>query len=307
MKPFFLTSALTSTLFAVALSGALSSAPASAQTAVSDLQAPEARIGETAEIDGATIFYEVAGDGPALMLLHGYPLSGALFARVRDELDDDFTVVTLDHRGYGLSRAPDVPSDVATYAQDALALMDRLGIDQAAIGGMSMGGPIVLEMYARAPERFSSMILIDTIASAASPAEAGIWRGVQTMVERGGVEAIVPFLMPQMLTGETRMNEPEQAEYLTRVMKGATKDAAMGGAIALESRPDLSNVLETIEVPTLVLVGRADPVYAYEVSLKMVETIGDAAEAAIVPGASHAAIFERPVASAEAIRRFLSR
>ena len=60
--------------------------PAHAQTPVGDLQAPDARAGEIAEVDGASIFYDAAGEGPPVMLLHGYPLSGALFARMRDEL-----------------------------------------------------------------------------------------------------------------------------------------------------------------------------------------------------------------------------
>ena len=75
-----------SALLAV-LSGAFIT-PALAQTPLGDVQAPDARAGEYAEVNGARIFYEAAGDGPPLVLLHGYPLSGALFAQVRDELDD---------------------------------------------------------------------------------------------------------------------------------------------------------------------------------------------------------------------------
>lgn len=275
-------------------------------TPVADLQAPSERVGAFAEVDGARIFYEAAGDGPTLMLLHGYPLSGALFARMRDELEDDYTVVTVDHRGYGLSEADENPGTVERYAEDALAVMDELGIENAAIGGMSMGGPITLKMHEIAPERFTSMILIDTIAAPASPMEAGIWSGVQERVEAEGVGGIIPFLMPQMLTGETRATMPDQVEYLTGVMEQASTEAALGGAKALETRPDLRPELEVIEVPTLVLVGRADPVYAYEVSRGMVDAIGANAEIAIIDGASHAAVFERPVEAAAAIERFLS-
>ena len=275
-------------------------------TPVGDLQAPSERTGEYADLDGARIFYEATGEGAPLVLLHGYPLSGALFSRMRDALEDRYSVVTLDHRGYGLSEAETNPGTIEQYASDALAVMDELGLDRAAIGGMSMGGPIVLEMYRQAPERFSAMILIDTIAAPASPMEAGIWRGTQERVEAEGVDGIVGFLMPQMLTGATRANEPAQVDYLTTVMEGASKDAALGGAEALETRPDLRPVLEGIEVPTLVLVGRADPVYSFEVSQGMVDAIGDNARIAIIEGASHAAVFERPAESAKAIGDFLA-
>ena len=185
--------------------------------------------------------------------------------------------------------------------------MDELGLESAAIGGMSMGGPIVLEMFSQAPERFDAMILIDTIAAAASPMEAGIWRGVQERLEAQGIDGITSFLMPQMLTGETRQDEKAQVDYLTKVMKGATLEAALGGAKALETRGDYSATLEAIEVPTLVLVGLADPVYPFEVSQMMVDAIGDNAELAIIPGASHAAVFEQPVAAGEAIKTFLAK
>ena len=298
---------LTRALLAGAFSGALAaSAIAQDATPVADLQAPDARVGEFAEVNGARIFYEAAGDGPALMLLHGYPLSGALFARMRDALQDDYTVVTVDHRGYGMSEADEQPGTIAQYAEDALAVMDELGIESAAIGGMSMGGPITLEMFRQQPDRFSSMILIDTIAAPASPMEAGIWDGSIEKIEADGVGGIIPFLMPQMLTGETRQTMPEQVEYLTTVMEEASKEAAIGGAMALRDRPDLSATLEEIEVPTLVLVGRADPVYAYEISQDMVDAIGENAEIAIIEGASHAAVFEKPVEAANAISGFLA-
>jgi len=299
--PFSKLAALTA-----AMTVAATSVSAQDAMAVSALQAPEAREGDYAEVNGARIFYEARGDGPPVVLLHGYPLSGALFARMRDGLEDEHTVITLDHRGYGLSEAPETPDSVVTYAEDALAVMDKLGIEQAAIGGMSMGGPIVFEMFRQAPDRFSSMLLIDTIAAPASPAEAGLWQGMADMVRSDGVEAIIPALLPDMLTGQTRQDQPEVVEYLTAVMEGASKDAAIGGAVALADRPDSTPTLEEIEVPTLVLVGLADPVYSFEIAQSMVDAIGDNAELAIIPGASHAAVFEAPAEAAAAVVQFLS-
>ena len=89
--------------------------------------------------------------------------------------------------------------------------------------------------------------------------EAGLWRGVAERVEEKGVDGIVSFLMPDMLTGETRMQSPAVTDYLSTVMKGATKEAAVGGAMALAQRPDYTETLDKIEVPTLVLVGLGRP------------------------------------------------
>lgn len=262
--------------------------------AVDALQSPSERVGEYYETeDGARIFYEVAGDGPPMLLLHGYPLSGALFARVRDALQDDYTIVTVDHRGYGLSEAPETPDNVGTYADDALAVLDHLGFETAVIGGMSMGGPVTLSMYEKAPDRFTGMILIDTTASAANPAEAGLWQGVAEVARTKGKEPIITTLLPDMLTGETRLNEPAVSDYLSAIMEGSSVESFIGGAVALAERPDFTDLLSEIDVPALVVVGLEDSLYPIHVARDMADQIPDA-ELAIIPGGSHAAIFEAP-------------
>ncbi len=267
---------------------------------VSSLQAPAQRSGEFAEVNGARIFYEARGNGPAMLLVHGYPLSGALFARVRDALQTDYKVITLDLRGYGKSDAPGTPDSIDVYAKDALAVLDKLGIDKAIIGGMSMGGPIVLSMYRQAPQRFSGMILIDTIAAAASPAEAGLWNGMADMIRAGNMDGVTKMLLPDMLTGPTRMEQKPVVDYLEAIVKQASKEGAIGGAVALAKRPDASSMLGQIKVPTLIMVGLSDTVYPFEISQGMHEAIPNST-LAIIPGAAHAAVFEQPGHAAAAI------
>ncbi|HEV7265203.1 MAG TPA: alpha/beta hydrolase [Falsiroseomonas sp.] len=235
-----------------------------------------------------------------MLLLHGYPLSGALFARVRDGLAARHRVVTLDHRGYGFSGTPGVPDNIEVYGRDVLAVMQRIGLERATIAGMSMGGPITFEMYRQAPQRFTGMVLIDTVAAPANPAEAGLWQGVAEMVRQNRVEAILPVLTKEMLTGDTRMNQPALVQYLQGVMKEAKRDAALGGAIALATRPDYTGLLGQIRVPTLVFVGREDSVYPVEIAQRMHQQIqGSTLE--VIPDAAHAAIFEKPEPSVQAI------
>lgn len=169
--------------------------------------------------------------------------------------------------------------------------MDELGVEQAIVGGMSMGGPIVFEMYRQAPDRFNGMILIDTIAAPASPAEAGLWQGVARQAQEMGVESLVPFLMKNMLTGETRRENPDLTGYLGGLMTEASQEAAIAGATALANRPDSTNTLGQITVPTLILVGLADTLYPFEIAQMMQEGI-PTAELVILPGGSHAAIIE---------------
>lgn len=261
---------------------------------------PTNRQGEYVEVNGARIFYQVAGQGAPMLLMHGYPLSGALFARNRDALAARYQVITIDHRGFGSSSAPGIPDSIAVYADDALAVMDQLGIGRAIVGGHSMGGQIMLEMYQRAPDRFRAMILIDTNAAAATPAEAGLERGTAEIVRQMGVDAIVPAFVAEMLRGETRLNQPELVGYLSVVMKQASVDAGIGGALALATRPDYMPLLGQIQTPALVFVGVADTLYPPEISMMMYEALPHA-QLALISDGSHAAIFEVPDRSSEAI------
>lgn len=241
--------------------------------------------------DGARIHYQVTGSGEPMLLVHGYPLSEELFSQNRDALAANYQVITPTLRGYGMSEAPDDTATIETYATDMLALMDELGVQQAIIGGMSMGGPIVFEMYRQAPERFKGLILIDTIAAPAGAPEAGLWNGVAQLVQDNGVEALVPVLLKDMLTGETRMNQPEQVQLLTGIIEQASVNGAVAGANALATRPDSQPTLSEITVPTLIIVGLGDTLYPFEIARGMNEAILNS-ELAILDGASHAAIYE---------------
>ncbi len=278
---------------ATAGSGMMGGLMGEGMPAVASLPAPDARQGSYAEVNGARIFYQVSGQGQPLVLLHGYPLSGALFARNRDALAAHFRVITIDHRGYGKSTAPGVPDSADIYASDALAVMTQIGIQQAIIGGHSMGGPITFGMYRTAPERFRGMMLIDTIAAAASPIEMGLWNGFATQARQQGVASLVGPLIKDMLSGDTRTKRMDEVTYLGNVIKECSVDAAVGGAKALANRSDATALLGQIKVPTLVYVGVEDSIYPVKIAMMMKNAIPNSTLVTI-PGAAHAAVFEAP-------------
>jgi len=250
------------------------------------------------EVNGARIAYRVQGHGPALMLIHGYPLSGELFARNRAALARHYTVVTPDLRGFGSSTTPDADGSVQIYAKDMLGVMDHLHVTKAIIGGMSMGGPVVLEMYREAPQRFRGLILIDSTTSPASPVEQGEWTGFGKLAEQKGVAAQIPLLMPNMLTAKTRMANMPLVSFVGGIVKRASVKAAVGGGKTLATRPDSRKT--KIGVPVLILEGMDDPLYPVEMAKKIhQDTPGS--RLAIIPGAAHAAIIEKPELCNQAI------
>ena len=258
------------------------------------------RQGAYADINGARIFYQVAGQGTPLLLIHGFPLSGQLYQGQLAELSKHFTVITPDLRGFGKSLAPDGNGSIQTYAQDMLALLDHLGIQTAIVGGHSMGGQITLEMYKEQPARFAGMLLIDTDPMAASFVEKGQWQGYREQGANAGVSSIVPIIEPQLLTGVTRALDSAKSTTMANILAEASVNGVLGGGQALATRPDYTGLLGSIAVPTLVLVGLEDPVYAFPVS-QMTKAAIPNAQLAVILGASHASIFERPGLANQAI------
>ncbi len=262
--------------------------------------AADTRQGSTFSFNGAQIFYQVTGTGTPLVLVHGYPLSGALFAYQQAGLASRFQVITLDLPGFGQFTATGGSASTAYYAQAVLALLDHLGIAKAVIGGHSMGGLIVEELYREAPQRFAGMILIDTVAAAAPTIEKAEWIGYGVQATEQGVPSILPNIVPTLLTGTTLLNTPSVGTAIDDIIAEASVAGAQGGAETLVLRPDYTALLPTIAVPTLVLEGVDDGVYAFPVAQQIQAAI-KGSTLALIPNAGHVSIFEQPAAANQAI------
>ena len=272
----------------------LTAGPASAQAKSGSVQ-----------VGSATIAYRVQGHGPAMMLVHGYPLSGELFSKNRAALARHYTVVTPDLRGFGSSTTPDTKGGVKLYAKDMFAVMDHLSVKKAIIGGMSMGGPVVLEMYREQPQRFRGLVLIDSTTFPANDVEKAEWPGFGKQAQDKGVASMIPALMPQMLTTKTRTSNPALVKFIGGIVKKGSVNAAVGGGSTLADRPDSRPMMKNAKIPVLIIVGQDDPIYPLEMAQKMHQDIPDS-HLAVIPGAAHAAIIEKPEACNQALSAWAS-
>ena len=279
--------------------------PIPTPTAAQAVQADQ-RQGQYIDVNGARIFYQVAGRGTPLLLIHGFPLSGELYDGQLAGLSSQFEVITPDLRGFGKSTIPNANGSDETYAQDIIALMDHLGIQKAIIGGHSMGGQIALELYREVPQRFLGMILFDTNPMAASIVEQAEFPAFGVQSQNLGVPSIVSTITPQMLTGYERLTDPSRTLEMMDILAEGSVNGVVGGGEALATRMDYSAMLPKITVPTLVVVGVDDPIYPLEIS----ETTKDAVPTstlAIIPVAEHASMFERPDLVNAVIREWAER
>lgn len=255
---------------------------------------------KTVRVNGADIHYKVAGQGQPLLLIHGYPLSGDLFQAQREALSGQFKVITPDLPGFGQSgnlqdgSSGQAGVSIGHYAQTMLAFMDALGIEQAVIGGHSMGGMITLAMYEQAPERFAGMLLIDTAAIAAPLPRKKLWMGVATTAsQQGGKSMLVELLIPNMFSGDTRLTNAPEVGTLKTIIGNASTAGLVAGAHALAQRPSYVDLLSNVDVPTLIVVGSDDTLTPIALAKNMQKKIAGS-QLAIIKDASHAAVIEAP-------------
>jgi pimeloyl-ACP methyl ester carboxylesterase len=138
-----------------------------------------------AKVNGVELAYEVVGSGEPMLLIHGAHLADALRPLVAEPTLERFQRIRYHRRGLGGSTRPVAagPTSVPEQAQDAVGLLDHLGVDRAHLAGHSFGGMIALELAAQHPTRVASLVLLEP-AFFTTPAGAAFGRAVTPLVER---------------------------------------------------------------------------------------------------------------------------
>jgi pimeloyl-ACP methyl ester carboxylesterase len=213
---------------------------------------------EQIEVDGLRIAYEQAGEGPALILLHGYVGDGpGTWRRQLDQLSDEFTVVAWDAPGVGRSSDPPPEFRLPDYADCLAGFVDALGLERPHVAGLSFGGGLALELYRRHPSLPKSLVLASAYAGlAGSLPHDEVERRVQQVLE-------LADLPPDRFVREvtpTLFSESTPAETVDEFAANASAfhPAGLRAMIRSIAEADLRDVLPAIDVPTLLIYGDND-------------------------------------------------
>ena len=255
-------------------------------------------------VDGGELEYAVSGDGPALLLLHAFPL-GLFMWEAQAEALAAHRVIRFDARGFGGSDPGQGALTMEGIADDGALLLDQLGVAKAVVGGCSMGGYAALAFVRRHPQRLAGLFLQDTRAGADTE-EAKTGRAtLAAKVLAEGASAAVSAFLPKLL-GETTWRERKALVDALQARILATSPQAIAAALhGLAARPDSRPTLAEVRVPTLVLVGAEDVLTPPAESEAMVAAI-PGARLEVVPRAGHLANLERPDAVNAALSAFLT-
>lgn len=256
------------------------------------------------DFDGVSLNYTDEGSGEPIFLIHGFPLSSELWTPQRAALSASYRVIAPDLRGHGQSDPPHGAATIGTYADDVVAIMDELGIGQATVGGLSMGGYVLMALLARHPDRVRGVVLMATKAPGDTEAGKQARNEMIALAETEGAAAVAEKMLPKMLTARTRAENPELADYVRSMMAGTSVEGIVGALQALRDRPDSTAVLQGLQLPALILVGSADELTPPAEAEAMQRAI-PGARLELVPDAAHLLNLEQPAVVDQAILRFL--
>ncbi len=230
------------------------------------------------------------GRGPALLLLHAFPLDASQWDHQVAALSGSFRCLRPDMWGCGASPAGPPGATLEDFAGAVLAALDARGVEDFAVVGLSLGGYVAFPLLRMAGGRVSALVLGCTRAGPDTDAARGERLALAERLEREqSVEPLVEANVERLLGPRARA-EP----HVTDPLRGRTRRWTPGGAAAtlraMAGRPDSTPMLGAITAPTLVVSGRHDAVVQAEESTAM---------AAAIPGAQHEVMDTGHLASLE--------
>jgi 3-oxoadipate enol-lactonase len=247
--------------------------------------------------------FSETGSGPVVVLLHGYPFNRTLWVDQVEALSKTHRVITPDLRGHGESSVG--PAGMNQMAVDVASLLDARGVERATIGGLSMGGYVTLAFYRQFPERVNALILADTRAQADTEENKRTRAEQIKTVLSQGMKPIVDVMLPKLVHPETVSRRPEAVKRLRDMMIQTRPEGAAAALEGMATRDDQTELLSKISVPTLIIVGKDDPITPLQDSEKMHERI-TGSRLVVIEKTSHVSNLERPDEFNKALVEFLS-
>jgi 3-oxoadipate enol-lactonase len=261
-----------------------------------------------AEINGAELNYELTGDGPAVALVHEGVCDMRMWDELVEALAPEFTVLRYDLRGYGESTLPPGPF---SQSGDLLALLNHVGVERAALVGVSYGGRVALDTAFVAPERVTALVLAATglRGHERSSAVREFGDEEERLLDAGDLVGATDLNVRLWVDGPNRGPDPVREAVRERV-RTMQRRAFEIQVAAYEAQPapgpeDPVNVrLEAIQAPALVVVGDADVPDFLEIADRLEAELPDARKV-VLPDTAHTIPLERPDEFCELTLEFL--
>jgi pimeloyl-ACP methyl ester carboxylesterase len=243
--------------------------------------------------NGIEIVCEDEGNGPAIVLLHGYPFSRTMWRDQIADLKDRYRVIAPDLRGLGESIATDEVAGMDQMARDVATVMDQLQIYQAVIAGLSMGGYVAFDFHHLFADRVKALVLAGTRAPADNGQERQTRERQAARMLAQGMTGIAEETLPKLLARQTLARNPAAADRIREMIDSTSPRGAAAAQLGMAARRDYSEDLENINVPTLIMVGNEDSIRPVSDAEFMHRGIANS-QLKIIENAAHVSNFDQP-------------
>jgi len=256
------------------------------------------------EANGATLYYEVAGDGPPLVLIHGFALDRRMWDAQMDALAARARVIRYDLRGFGLSSAPG--GQPYRHTDDLAALMDHLGVERADLVGLSLGGAVAIDFTLAFPDRVRALIVLDSVLNGFDWSEENKARdrAVYQQAREAGIEAGKQTWLAHPLFSPL-MSRPEAASLFKKILDDYSGWHFVNRNPLIFENPPAAQRLAEIGAATLALVGALDLPDFRRVADALAEGIPGSRKV-VIDGVGHMPNMEAPPKVNALILEFLS-
>ncbi|HVA62062.1 MAG TPA: alpha/beta fold hydrolase [Mycobacteriales bacterium] len=250
------------------------------------------------------LYHRDTGSGPALVLLHAFPLSSAMWLAQREALNATHRVITPDQRGFGGSPLGEEPPSLDLVADDLAALLDAKDLGSVVLGGLSMGGYVAMAFLRRHPDRVRGLVLADTKAGPDTPkVRANRERIAEQVIDDASL--LIEEVFPTLLGPTSVASRPLVLGRVKALVQAAPPVAVAWAQRAMAARPDSFATLRAVAVPTLVVVGEEDTLAPPAEARAMADAVPRGRLVAL-PGAGHLSAVEAPEEFNAALAGFLA-
>jgi pimeloyl-ACP methyl ester carboxylesterase len=254
-------------------------------------------------IHGVDYFYSDRGSGLPVVLLHAFPVDSRIWEAQVADLSAHCHAIAPDFRGFGQSH-DNHSFTIETLADDVHALLQEIDGLPCVLAGISMGGYTAMAFARKYWGDLRGLILVDTKAEADTPQQKeGRQKSVE-LAQAQGASAIADLMIPKLLAEDALQARPGQTQALRKIIETCPVQTIVNALYALRDRPDQSEFIGSIRVPTLIVVGEKDSITPVAVAESMRSRIRGA-QLEVIKGAGHLAPFEQPAQVNRAIGRFV--
>lgn len=253
------------------------------------------------KVRGEDFHIRIDGDegAPVLLLSNSLGTNLSMWDPQIPEWSKQFRIVRYDSRGHGLSPAPDKPYSIAMLADDALAILDTLGIDKAHWCGLSKGGMVGQWLATHHGERLGRVVLANTAARMGPPE---LWDGRIDTVRKHGMSVLVQPTLERWFTPEFRDSAKETVAKVSEML-ATTPPLGYANCCGAIRDMDQRETIRAVRNPVLVVIGARDPATPPATGYEIADAIPGAQR--IELAAAHLSNLEQPEAFGRAVTDFL--